>query len=179
MEYIVALILLFILEITYFKIADKYNIIDKPNERSSHATITLRGGGVVFYLSILFFFITSGFQYPCFFVGLSIVAFISFLDDIYTISNKLRLSLQFTAVFLLFYQWNVLNEAWYILLISFILIVGIINAYNFMDGINGITTWYSIVVLSLLGYLNHSIQFLDMSVILYALPVGGIKLVHI
>ena len=48
MQYLIIIIALFVLELLYFKIADKYNIIDKPNERSSHTQITLRGGGVIF-----------------------------------------------------------------------------------------------------------------------------------
>ena len=45
--------LLFIIEILYFKIADKFNIIDRPNERFSHSSIVLRGGGIIFPLSVI------------------------------------------------------------------------------------------------------------------------------
>ena len=45
--------LLLVAELVYFKIADHFNIIDKPNERSSHSTVVLRGGGVIFTLSII------------------------------------------------------------------------------------------------------------------------------
>ena len=44
MYYLIILVLLFLAELFYFRIADKCNIIDKPNERSSHTRITLRGG---------------------------------------------------------------------------------------------------------------------------------------
>jgi len=44
-QYIVIVVLLILVELLYFKIADKFNIIDKPNERSSHSSIVLRGGG--------------------------------------------------------------------------------------------------------------------------------------
>ena len=57
MQYLIIIIALFVLELLYFKIADKYNIIDKPNERSSHTQITLRGGGVIFYIGALLYFI--------------------------------------------------------------------------------------------------------------------------
>ena len=43
-------VILLVLELAYFKIADKFNIIDKPNERSSHSMIVLRGGGIIFLL---------------------------------------------------------------------------------------------------------------------------------
>ena len=48
--YILIFVLLLIAELVYFRIADKYNIIDKPNQRSSHSTIVLRGGGVIFLI---------------------------------------------------------------------------------------------------------------------------------
>ena len=50
--YIIIAVLLLAAELIYFRIADKCNIIDKPNERSSHSTIVLRGGGVIFAISI-------------------------------------------------------------------------------------------------------------------------------
>jgi UDP-N-acetylmuramyl pentapeptide phosphotransferase/UDP-N-acetylglucosamine-1-phosphate transferase len=67
MIYILVFIGLFFLELLYFKVANYFNIIDKPNERSSHSSITLRGGGIIFYFGALIYFIYSGFQYPWFF----------------------------------------------------------------------------------------------------------------
>ena len=81
------------MELAYFIIADHYNIIDKPNARSSHQTITLRGGGIIFSLAGLIFFFLSGFEYPYFITGLLSIAIISFLDDILTLNNKIRLSI--------------------------------------------------------------------------------------
>ena len=46
-------LLLILAELIYFKVADIFDIIDKPNERSSHSTIVLRGGGVIFCLSMI------------------------------------------------------------------------------------------------------------------------------
>lgn len=51
--YIIIAVVLLAAELLYFKIADKFNIIDKPNERSSHSTIVLRGGGIIFSLSMV------------------------------------------------------------------------------------------------------------------------------
>ena len=46
--YLLIAVLLLVLELAYFKVADKCNIIDKPNLRSSHSSIVLRGGGIIF-----------------------------------------------------------------------------------------------------------------------------------
>ncbi len=169
MSYLFVFILLFILELIYFKIADRFNIIDKPNERSSHSSITLRGGGIVFYLGSLIYFVTSGFQYPWFFLGLTMMTLISFLDDIFTLSNKIRLLIHFSSVLLMAYQLQLFGMPWYYLLIGFIVVVGVINAYNFMDGINGITACYSLAVGGLLLLANYKLHFIAQDLLIYTL----------
>jgi len=162
MIYILLLIILFASELAYFKLANHFNIIDKPNERSSHSKVTLRGGGVIFYIGVLIYFLSEGFQYPWFFLGLTFIAMISFADDIRPQSSKLRLSVHFTSMLLMFYQWGLFSNSWYYSIIAIIICTGIINAYNFMDGINGITGMYSLVVLSAFWYINsYQIQFVD------------------
>ncbi|MGQ1909320.1 MraY family glycosyltransferase [Marinifilum sp. RC60d5] len=155
MVYIVTLIILILIIQGYFKIADCFNIIDKPNQRSSHTSITLRGGGIIFYFGVLSFFVYSGFQYPWFFLGLSLITLISFLDDILTLSNKLRLSFHLLSMGMLFYQLELFEFPWYWIVLAFILFIGITNAYNFMDGINGITGAYSLAVLVGLWLINN------------------------
>jgi UDP-GlcNAc:undecaprenyl-phosphate GlcNAc-1-phosphate transferase len=168
MAYIFTVILLFLLELLYFRIADKYNIIDKPNQRSSHSDITLRGGGIIFYIAILIFFIQSGFSYPWFMLGLTLMATISFLDDIVEISTRLRLAVHFSSVLLMAFQLGIFAPPWYYIIITFIIVVGVINAYNFMDGINGITALYSLVVCGLLYYVNRTVGFIDQDYLIYA-----------
>lgn len=169
MIYLIIFAILFILELIYFKIADRYNIIDKPNERSSHSRITLRGGGIIFYIGALIYFIQSGFQYPWFFLGLTLMTIVSFADDIMTLSNKLRILVHFSSVLLMAYELQIFTFPWYYLLISFITIVGVINAYNFMDGINGITAGYSLAVGILLVLVNTQIEFIAQDLLLYTL----------
>lgn len=169
MAYLILILILFVAELLYFRAADHFNIIDKPNERSSHTAITLRGGGVIFYIAALAYFIMSGWQYPWFFLGLTLMASVSFLDDIFALSNRLRLSIHFTSVFLLMYELNALHYPWYILLATFIFIVGTINIYNFMDGINGITATYSIAVTGLLMLVNDKVGFIDQELLIYTM----------
>lgn len=157
MYYLIVLVLLFVTELFYFKIADKCNIIDKPNERSSHTRITLRGGGIIFYFGALAYFLTSGWESPCFMLALTLVTFISFVDDVKSISQLTRLFFHFSAMALMFYQWGLFSLSWWWLVLALIVCTGIINAYNFMDGINGITGGYSLVVLAALAYINQEI----------------------
>lgn len=169
MIYLIVFVVLFALELLYFKVADRFNIIDKPNERSSHTSITLRGGGIIFYLGALVYFFYSGFQYPWFFLGLTLMTLVSFLDDIITLSNKIRLLVHFTSVFLMAYQLLLFDMPWYYLLITFIVVVGVINAYNFMDGINGITAAYSLAVGGLLMLVNREIGFVAQDLLAFSM----------
>ena len=157
MYYLIVLVLLFLAELFYFRIADKCNIIDKPNERSSHTRITLRGGGIIFYFGVLAYFFTNHFEYPWFMLALTLVTLISFIDDIRSTSQVLRLVFHFSAMGLMFYQWGLFSLPWWTILVALIICTGIINAYNFMDGINGITGGYSLIVLGALAFINHSV----------------------
>ena len=157
MYYLLILVLLFLAELFYFKVADRCNIIDKPNERSSHTKVTLRGGGIIFYFGALAYFLTSGFEYPWFLLALTLVTFISFVDDIKSTGQMTRLLFHFSAMAMMFYQWGLFSLSWWWIVIALIVCTGIINAYNFMDGINGITGGYSLVILAALAYVNNEV----------------------
>ncbi|WP_294588695.1 glycosyltransferase family 4 protein [uncultured Bacteroides sp.] len=166
MYYFMVLVLLFVAELFYFRIADKFNIIDKPNERSSHTRITLRGGGIIFYFGALAYFLMSAFEYPWFMLALTLITFISFIDDIRSTKQTTRLLFHFSAMALMFYQWGLFSLSWWWIIIALIVCTGIINAYNFMDGINGITGGYSLMILVALAYINKEIvPFVDEGII--------------
>lgn len=185
MEYIIITLSFFVLMLVYFKIANKYNIIDKPNHRSAHTQITLRGGGVIFPIAYLFFmgyevffrnykFPINNLAQPNFWIfgaGLFIICTISFMDDLRELSSKIRLLFHFISVTLLLYFIDAfqLLPLWSIP-ICYILIIGILNAYNFMDGINGMSGIYSLAVLGSLWYVNQNIiNFVENDFIIYPL----------
>jgi UDP-GlcNAc:undecaprenyl-phosphate GlcNAc-1-phosphate transferase len=153
--------ILFIIELIYFKIADKYNIIDHPNHRSSHTRITIRGGGIIFSIALLIASFYWGFEYRYFLIGLLLISFISFIDDIKPTSRRIRIIFHLISVGLLFYQLGMYSFSFYWILAGFIFVIGTINAINFMDGINGITGGFSLLTLVTLYYINKSILFID------------------
>lgn len=178
--YGIIFVILLALELCYFKIADKCNIIDKPNERSSHSTIVLRGGGIIFLLST---FTWAGLQmlmgngievanYLPFLIGLFLIAGVSFIDDIRSLPDSIRLVAQFISYGLMFYnldflQWNM----WWLVILALIISVGATNIINFMDGINGMTAGYSLAVLIPLALLNsefaiQNLQFVTNSLLI-------------
>ena len=190
--YIFIFLLLLAADVVYFRIADKCNIIDKPNERSSHSTIVLRGGGIIFMLGLWIWEIASlvssgfsgvqevsGIHYPWFLLAVTLIAGVSFVDDIRSLPDSVRLVAQFVAMGLMFYQLG-LFEAFQvsecsvvsgivvpalIVLLAFIVSVGASNVINFMDGINGITGGYALASLIPLYILNREMGFVEESLV--------------
>lgn len=172
MTYIIIAVLLLVAELVYFKIADKYNIIDKPNERSSHSTIVLRGGGIIFAISIL---VWMGLQmvqgewlmvkdYLPFVVGLVLICGISFWDDVKSLPDSLRMAVQIVSTLLMFWSINLglgfmVQGEWFwqmvIAVVALFFCVGATNFINFMDGINGITAAYALAMLVPIALVNN------------------------
>lgn len=164
---IIIIVLLLTIELLYFRLADKFNIIDKPNERSSHSSIVLRGGGIIFLIGTWIWSIFYGFQYPWFLTGLTLVAGISFIDDIRSLPDSFRLVVQFIAAAMAFYQLDILHlNLWWVIILALIVYVGITNVINFMDGINGITAGYSLAVLLPLWSINQNNIYVDSTLII-------------
>ena len=154
MFYLVLFVIFFAAMLVYFRIADHFNIIDKPNERSSHKEITIRGGGIIFPLAA----VIAAVVYPAYLLpmlAVLVIGFISFIDDRITLSSRIRIIFHLAAVSMLFYYLQLFTSLpVYGVVFLYILVIGIINACNFMDGINGITGVYSLVVLGSLQYVN-------------------------
>ena len=188
-EYIIIAVLLLLSELIYFRIADHFNIIDKPNERSSHSTIVLRGGGIIFTISMIAWAGMMAAQgdwatlrdYLPFLVGLIMIAGVSFWDDVKSLPDAARLVVQFLAMALMLYPiisgaGLFSSDNWYwgvlLFLVSLIVCVGGTNIINFMDGINGITAGYSLAVLIPLLLVNRSLAegaFIESSYLIVAI----------
>ena len=191
--FVIIFALLLVAELVYFKIADKFNIIDKPNQRSSNSTIVLRGGGIIFSLAMVVWAVMMAVQgegqlvisYMPFLAGLLMVAGVSFWDDVKSLPDSVRLIVQFVAMGLMFWSMNLFSVMSYelgvmsqwvkilltalIVLVALIVCVGATNVINFMDGINGITAGYSLAVLLPLVLLNQEFAFMEPSFLIVAI----------
>ncbi len=176
--YLVIAVLLVFAELVYFRMADHFNIIDKPNERSSHSSVVLRGGGIIFTVSMVFWMawqMAAGEwetvrEYLPFFIGLLLIAGVSFWDDVRSLPDSVRLLVQFVAMGLLFMSMGIMHwEKWWIVLFFLIVFVGATDIINFMDGINGITAAYAMAVIVPLILLNDFIGFIVPSYLVVAL----------
>ncbi len=151
-------LLLFAGFLVYFKVARKYNIVDVPNHRTMHEGATIRGGGVVIFMAMVLFsiFIYNPGYY--FLAGLIIIGITGFLDDLLDLPNRIRFPLQLLSVVLMIWQSGLGNINLSFLIAAVIIITGTLNAFNFMDGINGITAGYAMVSVGTLLYINNTVQ---------------------
>lgn len=153
---------------SYIIIAKKFRIFDKPHHQSSHKGVVIRGGGIIFYFAFLLWSLICGHLINGCLVGLTFLALVSFIDDIHSVSPVIRLICQFVAIFFLFFHSNLIDMSYHVVIILAVACVGAVNIYNFMDGINGLTGGYSLVVSLALLYVNENmIHFINSSMIIY------------
>ena len=166
MIYLLVSLLLLAAELVYFRIADRCNIVDRPNRRSSHSTVVLRGGGIIFMLGVWVWSAVFGFHYPWFLAALTLAAGVSFIDDIRSLPDSVRLVAQFAAMALMFRQLDILHpDMWWVVALALIVCVGASNVINFMDGINSITGAYAMASLLPLYVMNCRLHFVSDSLI--------------
>lgn len=176
MYYPIAAVVLILLELLYFRVAKHFHIVDRPNERSSHHRIVLLGAGIIFYFAILVYSLTHGIPYVGFLIGLTLLAVISYVDDLHPLPSWLRLFAQLFAVVITF--WTDINtlEIWQMILLV-VVFTGILNVYNFMDGINGMLASYSLVVVGIFSFIalfiNPFVDFHLLATILFAILIFG------
>ena len=154
-------LILFTIEYFYFKIARHFNITDSPNLRSSHAITTIRGGGLIFSISVLIYYLVFGWRYPFFAIGLVGLTIISFADDINHQSRRTRAAIQLLAAIFLLTETALPIHLLFIWIAALVIITGMLNAYNFMDGINGMTALYSFSVMIGLFFVNNAVHAFD------------------
>jgi Fuc2NAc and GlcNAc transferase len=161
MIYLIALLTSIGLTYLVRQLALKKNIIDKPNERSSHTVPTPRGGGLaivlVWFGSLIFLFIQQKIEASLFFALLSglVLAVVSFLDDIFDLKPIIRIlaqafsalgALYFLGGFQLLPHFNHTFVVWILNFLFFIGIIWFINLFNFLDGIDGYASQEAILV---------------------------------
>lgn len=143
--------------LVYFRIADHFNIIDKPNQRSSHTQPTIRGGGIIFLLGV--WLCVAMAQLPISVaIGITIAGIIGFWDDISPLKQFPRIITHLTGLGLVIYGLSLLSLPIWVIGCIILFFTAWVNAFNFMDGINGISGLYAITVLItfyLVPEMNH------------------------
>ncbi len=168
LSYFILFLSLVFIAFVYYRVGLKFQIVDKPNHRSSHTQVTVRGGGILFPIAVLIWWFAFGFQNSWMVLGLVGVSLVSLLDDIYSLSRKIRFTVQFVGLSLAFYDLGVFEQIhWIGLPLLYFIALGIINAINFMDGINGISGLYGITFFGTLLVVNAYFPIFDEGLIYY------------
>ncbi len=158
--------LLLAAELIYFRIATRFGIVDRPNDRSSHVSPAIRGGGIIFMVAVLLWYLQSNFSLYWLIGGTLAIAIISFLDDVISMNPLIRFLVQLISVLMMFHQLELANWPVYLVVVAVIVCIGALNAFNFMDGINGITGVYALVSLVSFGCVHYFlIPFTDFSLL--------------
>ena len=169
-EYITIGVFFLAFEYAYILIAGSLGIVDRPHHQSSHTGAIVRGGGILFFVSFVLWSVMHGFRWGGGLLGLTILAGISFIDDIHSINPKVRLVCQIIAIFVMFDHSGLLKNHLHVIILMAIACIGAINVYNFMDGINGMTGGYSLVVSLALLYVNENlVHFAPSSLLIYVI----------
>ena len=154
-----------IFAVLYVLFGRRCGLYDHPNGRSSHATPTMTGMGLVMVCAFLFYGFSTGFTLPDYFVvGLLLLATVSFVDDLIFLKHSLRFVVQILAIAMMLWQMPFAsqNQEHVILAVAGLIFgIGVINAFNFMDGINGMLLLSSFVILGSFFYLNEFVTDSD------------------
>lgn len=152
----------------YFPLAQKRGMLAGVNHRSSHSSPVITGAGFIFYLSyifyIIFLFLTSEPIPWSLFLGITLLAIVSFIDDLKDVWFFIRLVVQLLSSVLLLYQiyqnftldLNAMNASILIIvaIVALIYSIGFVNLYNFMDGLNGMMAGITISALLIFGLID-------------------------
>ncbi len=176
--------------------AIQHGLMDTPNERSSHEKPTPSGGGIVIIIVTIGIIVPFGYCIPdsnwywskifVYVSGALIIATFGLLDDLRSLPRWIRFASHSLVGFLViigFGYWNAISLpllgkfplGWAGLLITFLWIVGLINVYNFMDGIDGIAGGQAVVAgvgWALLGWIYGQSMVSLLGLILAASSLG-------
>ena len=131
-EYITLAVILLAFEYAYFIVAKRLRIVDRPHHQSSHTGVIVRGGGIIFYMAFLIWSLSHGLWGLGNLLGLTLLAVISFIDDIYSISPQIRLICQFLAIMMIFYHTGLVSTPFHVIIILTVACVGAVNIFNFI-----------------------------------------------
>jgi len=180
---------LFLTPIMIF-IANKYNIVDKPNHRKLHKEATPLLGGLAIYIAFvvtvsLFSFHQIRLVKVAVIVAATLIEILAVIDDMKNLSAKFRMVIILflaACIFITFYYsyftWNILHEnIWVRLLLGITVILwvtGIVNAINFTDGIDGLSSYFSLIALFAFSIILAMQNRYEFAIIVNIAAVGGV-----
>ena len=171
-------------------LAKKLNVVDRPNYRKLHKEDTPLLGGLAIYAGFvvsvaLFSFHSSWMVKVAVILGATLIEILALVDDIKNLSAKFRLAIIFflsAAIYVTFYfsyfNWNILHDSIAITLLLGILVIiwvsSIINAINFTDGIDGLSSYFSLIALFAFSIILAMQGRYEFALIVNIAAIGGV-----
>ncbi len=157
------------------KISSKLGHYDTPNDRSSHNDYVPTLGGIAFFVSLIVFFFFSNFYNIndtslSIMLAITIMFFVGLTDDLKDLSPKVKFIGQLLALSVLIIQsdYRILSfhgflgiyelNMFFSVFLSMFLILAFINAFNLIDGIDGMSSVTGIVISACFGFLFYKLQ---------------------
>jgi UDP-GlcNAc:undecaprenyl-phosphate/decaprenyl-phosphate GlcNAc-1-phosphate transferase len=163
----------------------RFNLVDKPDERKVHIKPIPRLGGVGIFISTIMGIIVSGRGleaiaiWPVLFTSMAILFLIGIWDDLKNISAKLRFVLQIccavalastgirlTSLYGIFgvHELNAFSQY----AVSVLIMVGVTNSFNLIDGIDGLAGGLALISMMVLGFLSYKLQLYPLLIVFVA-----------
>ena len=176
----------FLMGFLVYGVLKRLGVVDKPSERSSHQTPTVRGGGIIVLAPFLGSLGYVGLRSTdivalALALALTSIALVALLDDLYSVSQIARfmshvlgalvlIGVLMKEDFFILSAWGAtINGTVWVLL--FLWLVGYANAFNFMDGVNGLATVQVIITTSLVSGILASIGALESDALLVCVSI--------
>jgi UDP-GlcNAc:undecaprenyl-phosphate GlcNAc-1-phosphate transferase len=167
-------VLVFLLTILFIRVirnnAKKWNLIDVPNERSTHKTYTARGAGIAFYLAVMlvvpFFYFDLIVAYIWTTLAIFLIFLIGVIDDFTSTSPRTKFIFIIVSTIFLSFDHIMITQlhtffgfditlSWFALPFSIFVVSGFTNALNLIDGLDGLAATISLVILTTFFYLGY------------------------
>ena len=162
LSFIVAMILSALLVPIVKIVGDKLNIIALQNERTIHNGRIVRIGGYAIYISFIvcaYIFLKTDVQINSILFSSFLVFMIGLYDDIHDVSPKVKLFVEIIAASIIIFYGKIMLRGitipylpgdiceWISIGITYLWIIGITNAINLIDGLDGLSSGISTIVL--------------------------------
>lgn len=145
-------------------LATRYRLIDLPNRRSAHALPTARGGGAAIVITMAAGATAAAFRWPNMALPIMlgtllpalVIGFVGVIDDMQPLRASLRLFIHVGVALAITWFLGPLRSiaipgmpefefGWAAWPVTVLWVVGLTNAYNFMDGIDGMAALGAVV----------------------------------
>ena len=178
-SFLISFAIIFVLMPFGLRIVRRFDFIDKPNNRKVHNLDIPTGGGIIIFFGIFLSLLVFNFYFPeyfklsfAYFCGLLIMFVMGLMDDKNDLQPKLKLLAQLVSAVIFialsgeFFSFDFMGNKILGILLTIFFIISVVNAYNLIDGLDGLSSGLGIITISsLLLILDSEFKIIFFSII--------------